>query len=158
MKKETLQETEINIYIEQFKKEFHKKFGIIPTVGCRYVKPTAITLERMEILTNKVLRTMAIANKCSHGIRTKVRFKELIILRQCMFKIVRDMGYSSVHIAEFYGFNHATVLYSCNVINNMTQTKDELLIPILNKLKNVIEEEYGYDGDVSDHNRSGLIS
>lgn len=158
MKKETLQETEINAYISEFKIAFHEKFGMIPNVKYSFVKPTALSLYRVEILANKLLKTMDPDDRCMYGVRTKQRYKKLVLVRHCMFKLTRDMGYSATYICKHFEFTHATILHSCRIVNDLVRTNDTELITVLKQLSDAIQEEYRNDGDVPTHDRSGLIS
>jgi chromosomal replication initiation ATPase DnaA len=139
--------SEIVLFIEDFKREFRDKFDIDPKVLWSYNKeqqPPKIDLRILEQAANSLLEDDIFVD----GIKSKSRRKEVVMLRQCMFKIARESGYTLTSIGSYFDYDHATILYSVTHVNNLLKTKDKLTIVTLHKLQDVLEKQFRNDGDV----------
>ena len=147
MNKHSTNINEISAFIEDFKKEFRSRFDIDPRVLWSYNKdfsPPKLTLTELEKITNTFVEDPIFAD----GVKSKTRRKEIVILRQCMFKIARESGYTLTSIGSYFDFDHATILYSVTHVNNLLKTKDKLTISTLTNLQDAIDTYFRNIGDV----------
>lgn len=138
---------QILVTIETFKKDFYNRFQLHPKVLWSYGKENTeskLDLRTLEEAANTLLETLPRHD----SIRTRSRKKEVVMLRQCIFKLARESGYTVTIIGTYFGFDHSTVTYSVKHVENLLKTKDKLTINTLKKLDDVIKKQFRNDGDV----------
>jgi chromosomal replication initiation ATPase DnaA len=137
---------EAELHVKHFIKAFHEKFGIIPRVTYSFEKHTHnISINELEEAVNGLIHT-DLNIDFPATIRTKNRKRELVLYRQCAFKIAIDLGYGCSLIGSYFGWDHATVIHSCKIIKELTNTRDSLAIKTLTKIENELEKRYGVNG------------
>ena len=77
----------------------------------------------------------------------KSRLRDMVLGRQLVMKVMRERMYMKfTHIGHVFGFDHTTVLYSVDRINNLLSTGDDLAVKyydlILNdhRLRHIMHE------------------
>ena len=150
MTKEEKIQFKIDNYIQEFKEGFIKKFNIIPEVTYEGYKPLVkLNLGELEECCNIVLEKIkSPEDDFSQGLRTKSRRRNLVTVRQCYYKLARDMGYSFETIGGFLSFDHATVVHGVNTVNNYREQGVEQVVLIMNMIKDEIAKLLRDDGDV----------
>ena len=88
-------------------------------------------------LDNHLSAICRVSGISESDMRSKTRRREVAVARQVFFYYARkNTGHSLKKIGEFIGgFDHATVLHSVNVVNNMLETKDRMITELVNKAK-----------------------
>ena len=81
------------------------------------------------------------------GILTKNRDKTLVNYRYCFYKLAREMKYTTIQIANFTKFDHATILHGVSSIKDLLSVEDEQTIINLNSIYDELKDRYGIDGD-----------
>jgi len=140
-------EKEVETFINEFSDKFYGKFGIRPMVTYS---------SKVNLIGTNLIDLENVANYCIYrdldiditgaSIKTRTRQRTLVIYRQCIFKMARDLGYGLARIGHHFGYDHATVLYATRNITNLVTCKDKQVIKILNKLQNELEKRYRNDG------------
>lgn len=134
--------------IDKFVTKFYHHFGTIPQVivpEYTYRIPKTLNLVQLESIANEILNNPL---RYPQGVRTRSRKRELVLVRQCMFKIARENGCGFASIGNHFGYDHATVIYSKTTIDTLVSGKNQEAINVLNKFKYVIQKSYGVDGNV----------
>ena len=95
--------------------------------------------------TQEILRRVVLATGYSYDlISSKSRERQLVCARQfAIWKIYTELyshGYTLKMIAEVFNRNHATILYSVRIVNEMLDVNDPMLAKI-NFNYNQIEED-----------------
>lgn len=87
-----------------------------------------------------------------NGLKTKNRDKGIVIKRQYLFKIGRDMGLSYEQIGAEFEMNHATVVYGVRTINNMLEVGNSEVRKIVMEVESLIKQYYlnKYGKDISE--------
>lgn len=136
-------------FTRTFVKEFQAKFGILPRVHYSFdVRELKVTLEDLEKTVNHLIKKNPFISIQGATIRTKTRKRELVVYRQCIFKIACDVGYGPTSIANYFGWDHATVIYSCKSVRNLVSSNDKKLKTTLTTIENELQERFGDDGNV----------
>jgi len=141
--------------VNKFCKEFQLTYGVYPTVlyTLNKNKLKIISLNNIEELINNILKR---TYHDSYNVRSKTRLKHIIIYRHVMFKILYDMGYTYTVLAEYFKYNHATILYASNTITNYLQFNDQKTIEVYNIIKNEITKENEPDAVIQHDNRGEI--
>lgn len=150
MTKEEKIQFKIDEYIQVFKENFIKKFNIVPEITYQGYKPLVkLNLGELEECCNIVLEKIkSPEDDFSKGLRTKSRRRTLVTVRQCYYKLARDMGYSFETIAGFLSFDHATVVHGVTTVNIYRKQGVEQVVLIMNMIKDEITKLLGDDGNV----------
>ena len=135
--------------IKNFKELFLKEFGlelivVVSSVKSKYSK---VDIKLLEDVTNAILERLY-PGKYPEGIRKKSRERELVVLRQCFFKIATEMGYSLTNIGLYIDFNHATVIHGNRVITSLLDTMNSQVIFNYNLILNELKERSRPDADI----------
>lgn len=141
--------------VKTFIAEFHARFGIFPRVNYSF-DPTKfrMTLKELEDTVNSLIKKDESISVPGATLRIKKRQRELVIYRQCTFKLALDMGYGPSPISRHFGWDHSTVLYSGRNVKNLVSTKDKKLISILSKIENELQERFGTNGTIQPDDKS----
>lgn len=144
------QEEKIEEYILQFQKSFFKQFGIVPrviyTLGS-YKIPT-LTLKEFEKAGNIVMHSYP-ELKYVPNVKYVCRKRNLVLIRQCLFSLAFDQGYSLQKIGTYFnGKDHATVHYGKKTFNNLIATNNMDALSVLKKVQDAIKNKYGNDENV----------
>lgn len=141
-------EKEAETFINEFSDKFYGKFGIRPMVTYSTRDDlNRVSLKDLEDIANHVIHTDIDVEITDATIKTRTRHRMLVIYRQCIFKISRDLGYGFSRIGTHFGYNHATVMYANNNIKNLIATKDKQVTKVLIKLENELKKRFRSDGD-----------
>ncbi len=144
-----------NEVIEEYKKDFHNRFGF--TINIYFQTRTLdnipqISLQEIydnieeylyQLYTNKLVPGSYGKVPIPNGLKTKSRVQGLRVLRQIFCNIALEFGYSSTEIARFIDIDHATVLHSKNVINELLETKDRQVTELYCHVKSNLAIKYG---------------
>lgn len=135
-----------------FSRQFYINYGIYPIVlySLNKDKSKTITLPDMEAVVNKLLFEKF---GDTYDIRSKTRLRHIVMYRQIMFKILYDMGYTIVSIAKYFNYNHATILYSKDCVNDFLKLKDSQFLNVYNIIINEINQKNVYDDSVQSDDR-----
>jgi len=101
--------------------------------------PRIFTLDQIEQAAIELLDIV----KFPEGLRTRSRKRDLVLLRQCVYKISRNQSYGLDMIGDYYGYDHATVIHGVRVIDNLIDSKNIDVINTMNMLENQLKEKYG---------------
>lgn len=143
-------EEEIEEYVLSFKREFRKKFGTVPRVTYHLLDFSPLPVRSLKDI-EKVADQLIISDKDMRkgtNIKTKRRHRNLILLRQCVFKIAKKEGYTVKSIGLHFGFTHGTVIHGCKTVDRLISVHDYQMMTVFNTLQNAIKNKYGHDGDV----------
>lgn len=150
-------EKEILKFIKEFKHKFYTNFGFVPQVY--YDKDHDIPVigpYELADLGQEIIDNDPELSQYKFKIRDRSRKRELVIFRQCCYKISRVQGFSLTSIGQAFGRDHATVMYGIKVIETLLDVNDFEVVKIYSNIKHEIKKKYGFDGDVEPHNRKGL--
>lgn len=148
---------EINKFVKEFKHKFYTNFGFVPQVYYdRDQDIPVIGPYELADLGQEIIDKDPELGPYKLNIRDRSRKRELVIFRQCCYKIARVQGFSLKSIGQAFGRDHATVLYGTNVISTLLEVNDYEVVKIYSNIKHEIKKKYGFDGDVEPHNREGL--
>jgi uncharacterized protein YjbK len=144
------QEDKIEECILEFQKSFFKQFGIVPrviyTLGS-YKIPT-LTLKEFEKVGNIVMHTYP-ELKYIPNIKYVSRKRNLVLIRQCIFTLASEQGYSLQKIGTYFNNkDHATVLHGKKTFNNLIATNNIEALSVLKKIQDAIKNKYGNDENV----------
>ena len=117
-----MSETEkyIEIFIKKFKDEFHRNFGTVPHVFYdKNHEIPAISLTKLLTLAQSIVNNDPVLKSLGIKIKSKSRKREVVLYRQCCFKVARLQGFSLKTIGKAFGVDHATVLYGIKCINKI---------------------------------------
>lgn len=135
--------------VKTFIQEFHAKFGILPRVNYSFdLTKFKVTLAELEDAVNYLISKDPSIVIEGATVRTKKRLREIVVYRQAMFKIANEIGYGPTPISTYFGWNHATVIYSCKNVSNLIQSNDKKLVATLSKIENELEKRFGIRRDV----------
>lgn len=143
---------EANDDINKFCIEFYKKYNLFPFISFRTIqdKRETLSMSYVEFIVNQLLQQETL--DASLNVKLKRRYKLLIAYRQCMFKILYEMGYSLSNIGRFFGFDHASVLHSKNEILKYLDLKDNLIVRINSEIINELENQKSRNVDFIQYN------
>jgi len=140
-------EKEIEAFITEFSDLFYGKFGMYPSVTyASKANLIKVTLKDIEDIANYLLSLDLDVTIPKATIKTRTRHRILVIYRQCVFKMARDLGYGFSRIGIHFGYDHATVLYANKNIKNLIATRDKQVIRVLTKLEDELKKRIGSDG------------
>lgn len=148
---------EASQFVETFMSEFHGRFGIFPRVSFSFQSPKYLmSLKELEEVVNELIKNDPIIRLPGCTVRSKNRQRELVIYRQCTFKIACEMEYGPSNIGMYFGKDHATVIYSRDTIYNLVGTGDKKVITTLSKIENELQKRIGTNGDVQPDDKGGI--
>jgi chromosomal replication initiation ATPase DnaA len=126
--------------IDLFKKKFYGKYGVWPIVTFAIAEPKlkVNSFAEAEDIVNTIMNKR---EGHTHKIRDRVRMRSVVEYRQVLFKILSDLGYTFTSIADHFGYDHATVIYSKNSIEKLLETKNYRIINIVTILENELKEQ-----------------
>lgn len=92
-----------------------------------------------------------------NGVRSKNRVKTLVLRRQILFKMGREMGLNFEYIAKEFDLDHATIIHGVKTINNLLDTEDKDAKETMTEINNIIKQYYfdKYGKDFSEVDPSG---
>jgi len=125
-----------------FSKKFYLKYGVYPTViyTLNKHKTKTVSLPEMENIINNLLKNHY---NSDYTVRTRSRLRDIVIYRQIMFKMLYDMGYTLTVLSKFFNYNHATVLYSKDTVNDFLEINDARFSKIYNNILDEIKQKNG---------------
>ena len=129
--------------VAKFSKEFYNKYGVYPVVMYSVNEDTKIAklpLHQVEKVVEKLIK-QDVGKKYSLWSKERLRF--VIEYRQVMFKILLEMGHTSLAIGLYFKYSHCTVLYSAKIATGYININDERIINIYNKIIYEINKESG---------------
>ncbi len=144
-------EQEIEEYVLNFKREFCKKFGTVPKVNYRVGKKYKIPEITFRELNNIADKIIFSNRKLRHldSVKVRNRKRALVLIRQCIFKIASEQGYTLQSIGDYFGgYDHSTVLYGANTFNKLLDVHDLDAVSTFKIFENEIKDKHGDDGDV----------
>jgi chromosomal replication initiation ATPase DnaA len=151
----TKQSAEAAEFARNFIKEFQSKFGILPRVNYSFdVKQLKISLSDLEEVINHLISKDPSIDIKGASIRTKTRLRELVMYRQCAFKIACEVGYGPSSIANYFGWDHATVIYACKTVRNLVASNDKKLTTTLTNIEDELEERFRVDGSIQPNSKA----
>ena len=126
--------------VESFKRKFELKYRITPYVSVNtrksYIGELTLT-DLLEIINNKM-------RKCCQGntvsILDMTRKRPVITYRQIFCKVAMSIGYGPTSISKFINRNHATVIHSVNLIDNLIETGHKEIVSIVNDMYAELEK------------------
>lgn len=126
---------EVLIFVNAFKSEFYNRFGTVPGViyKLNMDKFYPIDLYTLEEICNAYITG-------PHNIKSKVRMRNIVLIRQIFFYIGSKMGYTLTKLANFIDFDHATVIHSIKTISNLIEIKEPNTIINLKLINDEIEK------------------
>ncbi len=152
-------EAEADQFIQEFSDRFYGKFGTYPRVTYSLTRDSKrLGLKDLEDVANHCIHTDLEVDITKATIKTRTRQRVLVIYRQCIFKMARDMGYGLAKIGGHFGYDHATVLYANRNITDLISSKDKQVLRVLTKLQDELEKRHRNDGDVQRDNQRRLDS
>lgn len=143
---------EANDDVNKFCIEFYKKYNLFPFVSFRTIqgKRETLSMGYVEFIVNQLLQQET--NDTFLNVKLKRRYKILVAYRQCMFKVLHEMGYSLSGIGLFFGFDHASVLHSKNEVLKYLDLKDNLIVRINSEITNELENQKSRNVDFIQYN------
>ncbi len=151
MTKEEKKLYQIDEFVQNFKDEFIKKFGILPKVSYDgYIPVPRVSLVDLEIACNIILNELKSPNYTfSDGLKSKSRKRLVVTIRQCFYKLGRDMGYTLETIADFLGFDHSTVLYGTRQVRILMDIKAVDIMLIMRLVEDEVrKQKVRVDGNI----------
>jgi hypothetical protein len=126
--------------IETFKQKFYGKYGVWPIVTFPISEPKlkVNSFAEAEDIVNTIMNKK---EGHTHKLRDRVRMRSVVEYRQVLFKILFDLGYTCTSIAEHFGYDHATVIYSKKSVERLLETKNYRIINIVTILENELKEQ-----------------
>lgn len=108
---------EIRAMIDEFKEEFKEKFGIKIYTKYEYVNPDlkanpynkglVLNLEDFDIIARNVYKGKLDPELI---MRKGSRKRELVLIRQLVFKEALLLGYGPSEISEYFGWSHSNII------------------------------------------------
>lgn len=146
--------------LEKFKCEFEKKYGFLLTIYMSNNRIKEIPRLGLTELLDELNLTLnerhpsgyvnaSFGNvQLTHGIKTKTRARDVVIMRQLFCYISRELGYSTVGIGKFLGKDHATVIHGVKAIKDCLETNHAPVVELYTLLKGKLIVKYGtYEGN-----------
>ena len=104
-----------NQMVDQFKEEFFKTMGYYPVVVTKqnvndeeYVP--LMTLDKLQECFHPFL---PVIHNITYSLKTKRRFRQIVVLRMMFVYIAKKWGYSYITIAKFLNFaDHSTAIHA----------------------------------------------
>jgi hypothetical protein len=140
---------EANTMCTKFRLEFQDKFGITPYIyfSEKALKVPSLDLDVLEQVVNSFIFAK-FGDMFPDAVRQNTRVRGLVMYRQILFYIAKNMGYQLHLISRFYAktngkpWNHATVLHSCNLVKNCIETKDKEFTKIYKEINEGFQERF----------------
>lgn len=116
---------EMKEYIDVFKYKFKLMFGITPYVSItsKGLYIGELSMRELLAITNQALND-ALKDEKKFDITTKTRLKPVVLYRQTFCKVASSLGYGCSAIGKFLDKNHATVIYSVKMVDNLVSVGD----------------------------------
>jgi hypothetical protein len=132
--------------VAEFIKRFRERFGHTPLViydeSRAKIKPTS--MEKVESYANLLLKHELINKGMKiETLQTKRRYREIIMYKYAVMKILYDMGYTTTSIGRHFGMSHSTVVIAVGKVNDFIDIGDDMYINIINAIKNGLQEQNG---------------
>ena len=133
--------------IDQFKMSFYEKMGYYPVVLTKITtgKQGFLRILPLEELDEFFVPYLPERFGRIIPIKSKLRYREIVTLRQIFCAIARQMGYSFKSIGEHLGGrDHTTAIHNINAFNNLLETEEsyrEKYLHILHDIKNAYPDE-----------------
>ena len=152
---DTKKTREASEMVNDFISNFRAKFGVSARVSYSFTPiKYNITLQQLiKIIDILINEDIYIKSKVS--VKTKTRKREIVLYRQCAFRIAVELGYGPSITAEAFGFDHATIIHSNKVIQSLIDTRNKQAINILNNIENELKTRYGIVGNVQLNDEGG---
>jgi len=138
---------EAEAFILTFKEQFCSKFGVMPIVHYAFQKGPGMSLNDLDEIATSVIDL----KRYPQGLKTKKRYRELVLMRQSVFTIARSLDFSCSSIGEHFGFDHATVLHAEKTINALMEVKNQDAIRTMKLITDGIKIKFGDDGIFQHH-------
>lgn len=126
--------------VESFKRKFELKYRITPYVSIstrkNHVGELTLT-DLLEIVNNKMRQC---CKERTTNILDSTRKRPVIIYRQLFCKMAMDLGYGPTSISKFINRNHATIIHSVNLIDNLIDIGDKTMIKAINDMHLELEK------------------
>lgn len=142
---------EIHTFILEFQQKFCEKFGVIPHIDYELEGKKCLSLDELE----KVANTLVDKHLYPEGLRTRKRNRELVLVRQCVFIIARELSLTFESIGDHFGFNHATVMHSYRTMNDLLKIKDPEAVKTMKLINNGLKNKLGDDGVLQPNIKEG---
>jgi hypothetical protein len=121
-------------YIQLFKENFLKLYGISPII-IYTLKPDIyypISLENLENICNAFIDPNERAT-----IRDRNRARTIVLARHIFFYVACKMKYTTVFLASYLGWHHASIVHAKKTINTALEVND---FETISKIKIVYDE------------------
>jgi len=134
--------------IDSFKKAFYENYGIKVYV----YSPT----QKKKIIPIKVFHDSALAAlheaipgySCVKSLHDRTRYRDYMVYVQSMSYLAFKGGHSKSSIGKYLQRTHATIINSCNMVENGFFTKDKTILIAYNNTLKKLEE---YVGTISEN-------
>ena len=126
--------------VESFKRKFELKYGLTPYVSINTRKSYMGDLDLMDLLEiiNNKMRQNREAGTAS--ILDSTRKRPIITYRQLFCKVAMGIGYGPTSISKFINRNHATVIHSVHLMDNLIDTGDKEITRLMNEMHAELEK------------------
>ena len=129
-----------------------------PVSALKYNEKWQDTLSLSEMISVVDADLLAMfPNLYKGGIKSKSRKRELVLKRQVLCVLGRDMGLNLAVIGKELGIDHATVIHSIKNINSLLDTGNPEAMRTFKDINNLIKQYYfdKYGKDLSETDDSG---
>lgn len=129
-----------------------------PVSALKYNEKWQDTLTLSEMITVVDADLMALfPNLHKGGVRSKSRKRDLVLRRQVLCVLGRDIELNLGTIGKELGIDHATVIHSIKNINSMLDTGNTEATRVFREINNLIRDYYftKYGKDISETDDSG---
>lgn len=126
-------------YINKFKAECKERYNITPAVSYANMgKDPIIHMDEIELICNVELNKRT-NGKYPHGIRTKLRKREIIEYKHAFLYFCDYYGFGCSVSSRHLGVHHATVLYAIDTVKDRIQIGDTQVIRVITEISKQIQ-------------------
>lgn len=128
--------------------EYFIKMGMValPTIEVKTeIDRTRIGLRELVAVVNSRIDRKLYPS----GLTTRSRRRDLVMRRQVTAHIGRQLGYALSLVGRVINVDHATVIHSCKLVDNLLEKKDLEMIKVYDEIYSTVnnyhKEHYGKD-------------
>lgn len=126
-------------FVEKFKNEFRNLYGSIPIVSFANMgKEPIIHIDEIELICNVELNKRT-NGRYPHGIRTKLRKREIIEFKHVFFYFCDYYGYGPSVSSRHIDCHHATVIYATNTVRDRLEIGDTHVTRVVNEVSKQLQ-------------------
>lgn len=137
--------------ISSFQTRFYIEFGVRLQIAYKIetsLIPKTVTLTELEEIGDR---------HHPGAVRSRSRKRELVNIRQVIFRIAMELGYGPTEIGKKWEWDHATILHGSNHTLKLLETNDPITTETYNYLIYEVKQLVNSKGDIQHPITEGVI-